>query len=135
MYQDILLKQAKETRFRRSENDAPPLSERRNPACGDEIALFGVLAEGKPCALEYYLQGCAVSAASAAILAEVVNGQDLQTARGRVREALEFFQQTEDWPHDWGVPLLPALGAIRERPMRMACVRLPWEAFAGAVDL
>lgn len=128
MYQDELLQLSKDTRFRMSEPFANPLSERRNPACGDEVALSGELAKGKIENLVFHAQGCAVCVASCTALCQELNGCTLDTAKTRIAEALAYFGGDTEWTADWGTPALPALGAVRVRPMRMKCVRLAWDA-------
>jgi nitrogen fixation NifU-like protein len=133
MYRDTLLALAQDHRFRSPERFTHPVSERRNPACGDEIALDCALADARIANLRFYAQGCAVSVASAAAMCEELDGLDIDTARERIARALAFFQSDDDWTADWGTGNLPALGAVRERPMRMACVRLPWETLKDAL--
>jgi nitrogen fixation NifU-like protein len=134
MYRDTLLALSKDVRFRSSEKLPTPVSERRNPACGDEIALDWQVEDGKMMNLRFYAQGCAVSVASAAAMCAELEGQDLQSAQERIEQALAFFDSEAEWTADWGTETVPALGAVRERPMRMACVRLPWEAMHEKVN-
>ena len=133
MYEDTLLRLARDDRFRLSEAPAEPVSERRNPACGDEIALMADLSGGVVTELRFYAQGCAVCVASAAALCEELDGMDTENAVARLLEGLTFFKTDSDWSADWGHDTLPALGAIRARPMRMACVRMAWEAMMDAL--
>lgn len=128
MYEDTLLQLSRDTRFRSSERFPSPLSEGRNPACGDEVALMADLENGKIENLRFYAQACAVSLASCTALCQELSGCDIKTAAARVEAALSFFAGEKEWQADWGNPALPALGAVRARPMRMTCVRLPWEA-------
>lgn len=134
MYQDTLLALSKDTRFRTSEPPAHPVSERRNPACGDEIALAFRIQDNRIADLRFHAQGCAVSVASAAAMCAELRENELDTARDKVAEALRFFDSDGEWTADWGADTLPALGAVRQRPMRMACVRLPWMAMKDALD-
>lgn len=133
MYEDTLLQLSRDTRFRNPEPFPAPLSERRNPACGDEVALMADLSAGSLSRLQYYAQGCAVCLASSAALCRELEGCPIDTARTRIETALAYFDSHSDWAADWGHPALPALGAVRARPMRMRCVRLPWEALLAAL--
>lgn len=134
MYRDTLLALSRDTRFRTSEPLPHPLSERRNPACGDEIALHFLQDQGRLHRLRYHAQACAITLASAAAMATELDDAPLDTVRRRTGEALAYFNSTHHWTHDWGADTLPALGAVRDRPMRMACVRLPWLALHDALD-
>lgn len=128
MYEETLLTLSRDSRFRLSERPGAPASERRNPACGDEISLVADVSGDRISDLKFYAQGCAVCVASAAALCENLNGIPLVEAQQRVEEGLNFFESDGDWSEAWGTPALPALGAVRVRPMRMACVRMAWEA-------
>lgn len=128
MYEQTLLQLSKDTRFRVSEAPPSPLSERRNPACGDEVAVLGNLENGNVESLRFHAQGCAVCVASASAMCQWLQGCDRDTAKNRISEAMAFFDSEQDWDHPWGNPSMPALGAVRARPMRMTCVRLAWEA-------
>ncbi|MDF3129796.1 iron-sulfur cluster assembly scaffold protein [Kiritimatiellaeota bacterium B1221] len=134
MYEETLLQLSRDTRFRKSEALPHALSERRNPACGDEVALYGTLGNGKIEHLAFYAQSCAVGVASCAALCRELNGLSLQTAKERIQAACSFFDGDKDWQHDWGTSTLPALGAVRARPMRMTCVRLAWLALQDALE-
>jgi nitrogen fixation NifU-like protein len=134
MYEDTLIRLSRDERFRCSEAPEHTVSEVRNPACGDEIALTADLSGGRIAGLRFYAQGCAVSVASATALCEELNGLALPEAVGRIREALDFFAGREDWTATWGGNTLPALGAVRSRPMRMACVRMAWEGMKKALE-
>ena len=134
MYEDTLLALSRDTRFRLSEPEPDPVSECRNPACGDEIDLYADLTGGCVQNLMFYAQGCAVCVAAAVALCSELEGKELPEARARISEAQAFFSSDGDWNADWGDPALPALGAVRARPMRMACVRLAWDGLQQAQD-
>lgn len=133
MYHNHLLQLSRDMRFRHSERLPDPSSERRNPACGDEVALYVDPSDETTGTLRVYVQGCAVSAASAAAMCEELSNIPPETACERINQALTFFAGQDPWSHDWGSPSLPALGEVRARPMRMTCVRLAWEALQSAL--
>jgi len=132
MYQEHLLHLSRDTAHRRPPAADSRRAERRNPACGDEIEL-AVTADDGTLQISYTAQACAVTLASAAALARGISGCSLPLARDRLREAQDFFARSAPWSADWGDPDLPALGEFRAFPMRMACVRLPWEALAAII--
>lgn len=134
MYRDILLALSRDTRFRISEPLPHPVSERRNPACGDDIAIHFHIRDRRMVAFRYHARACAVTLASAAALGAEVDGHSVQTVQSRLDQGLAYFASEEEWTRDWGADTLPALGEIRARPMRMACVRLPWEALRDALE-
>lgn len=133
MYQEHLLHLSRDTAHRRPPAADSRRAERRNPACGDEIELAVTAAADGTLQISYTAQACAVTLASATALARSISGCSLPLARDRLREAQDFFAQSAPWSADWGDPDLPALGEFRAFPMRMACVRLPWEALAAII--
>jgi nitrogen fixation NifU-like protein len=134
LYQEQLLALSKDLSHCGDPSSCPRRAFRRNPACGDEIALGFHCADDRISGLCFQLRGCAVSQASAAALARGIEGLSPADARDRLARALAFFDSAADWSADWGRDEMPALGALRARPMRMACVRLPWEALADVLD-
>ena len=127
MYQDVLLQCSKDSRFKVAVLEAAGVA-RRNPACGDEIELLVSRDDAGGLAVRYRAQACAVTLASAAIMAEAVEGLTLEAAGERLREARAYFESNADWAGSWCANEMRALGEVRAFPMRMACVRLPWEA-------
>jgi nitrogen fixation NifU-like protein len=134
MYEETLIALSRDTRFRLSEAPLDPVSERRNPACGDEIMLVADLTGSRVTDLRFYAQGCAVCVASAAALCEELQGLEQEEALSRIDTALAFFTGTSEWTGGWGGDSIPALGAVRARPMRMACVRLAWDGLKETLD-
>lgn len=133
MYQERLLQCAQETRFQVAALPRAGVS-RRNPACGDEIEAGVEVDAGGMVSVRYVVQACAVTRASAAILAGALEGVSLEEARGRVAAGLGYFSGERDWEGDWCGEEMRALGAVRAFPMRMACVRLPWEAVGAGLE-
>ncbi len=133
MYPQHLLTLSKDKRFEADPPSGAHVAERRNPACGDEIRLGVEICEGRVGLLRYRVKACAVTHAAAAALGQAVEGLPLHEARVRAETALAFFRGEGGWNADWGTADMPALGALRAFPMRLACVRLPWEAFLAAL--
>jgi len=133
MYPDPLILLSKDTRFQAEPPEGARVAERRNPACGDEIRLGLEIREDRIARLRYQVRACAVTRAAAAALGHCVEGLPLREARARAGAALDHLNGAADWTENWGRPELPALGEIRAFPMRLACARLPWEAFLAAL--
>lgn len=138
MYQEHLLKLYKDPAFRRKLSPEEVVAHQRNPACGDDIALGMKVEGGRITEICHHSQACSVTLASARAMCGAVQGLDVESARDRLRDALAFFAGegggAGGWDKAWGAPDLPALGDVRAFPMRMACVRLPWEALQEALD-
>jgi nitrogen fixation NifU-like protein len=50
-----------------------------NPTCGDTIAMYVKIGEGKIKDIKYVAKGCLISVASASILSENVEGKSIET--------------------------------------------------------
>ncbi|TVR68452.1 MAG: iron-sulfur cluster assembly scaffold protein [Sphaerobacteraceae bacterium] len=62
--------------------DAPDITyEDTNPLCGDRIRIDLRIADGKIAEIKFSGRGCAISQASASILTELVDGEDLDAVR------------------------------------------------------
>ncbi len=105
----------------------------RNPACGDELALAFDVEDQRILHIRHYSRACAIVFASARVLCGGTEGLTVAEAARRVEAAMAFFEGDGDWSHDWAREEMAALGAVRAHPMRMACVRLPWEAMRKAL--
>lgn len=135
MYSDHLLTLSKDTRFVAPPSEGARVAERRNPACGDEIRVGLDITGNRIVRLRYQVQACAVTRAAAAALGRAVEGHLLAESRARAEEVLAFLEGHEEWSTSWGEDDIPALGSLRAFPMRLACVRLPFEAFLAALPI
>jgi nitrogen fixation NifU-like protein len=135
MYQQQLLALSRDPGHRAHLDAAEIRAAKRNPACGDEVALAFDLEDGRLARLRYQAQGCAISLASAHVLCVALEGLDVGTAQARIGAALAFFDRDGDWTEGWGGQDLPALGAVRAHPMRLHCARLPWLALRDALRI
>ena len=62
--------------------DQPDITyEDTNPLCGDRIRIDLRVQDGKIAEIKFSGRGCAISQASASILTEMVEGEDLETVR------------------------------------------------------
>lgn len=62
--------------------DDPDITyEDTNPLCGDRVRIDLRIADGKISEIKFSGRGCAISQASASILTELVDGEDLEVVR------------------------------------------------------
>ncbi|GEM_PF-1078841 len=137
--QSCLLTLSRKESHREHLEDHQGVSERRNPACGDEIWLLCRFT-GEPLRSEirYQAQSCAVTHASAAVLCEWLSGLSLEALQERMEQVRAYLESSAEsgieWEQDWAQTEMQALGLFRTRPMRMKCVTLPWLALEDQVD-
>lgn len=108
-----------------------------NPTCGDEITLRLQLAADGTERIEdvsYDAVGCAMSRASASIMADLLIGRtvaEVEPAQAHFQEAIGSrgrIEGDEDLIGD-GVALLGAA----KFPARVKCVLMPWKAYQAAL--
>ena len=107
-----------------------------NPSCGDEMVLKLRLSDdGKTIEEAAYTgSGCAVSQASADIMAELITGETVEEAK-RLGELFIRMIQGEELTDDERDDLDEAyeLQSISRMPARVKCAELAWRTLEGMV--
>ena len=115
-YGSVIRDRFRHPRFRGSVAEPDAVYEDVNPLCGDRIRIECRLADGRITDARYTGDSCAIAAASADMLLELLVGQSVERARGvEMAEVLERLQADI-------------------RPSRMKCVALPLAVLQGALD-
>ncbi len=130
MYQAAILEHARRTRHRGVLDPADARQEGINPSCGDELLLTLRLSDEAITAVRYDGKGCAISQASASLMAEAIEG------RGR-DEVVALIAHVKAMIHGQGVH--PDLGevavleGVRRLPARVKCAALAWTTLEAAL--
>ncbi|MCE2501436.1 MAG: SUF system NifU family Fe-S cluster assembly protein [Dehalococcoidia bacterium] len=134
LYGDVIMDHYRNPRHRTRLSSPDAEAEEFNPFCGDRAALQFALAEpgrndAPIAAVSALAEGCSIIQASASLLAEGVQGRT-------VEQAADLSQLFRDLMQ--GKPLPPvalaelgdleALEVVRQYPVRIKCVLLPWVA-------
>ncbi len=131
LYQEALLLRYKSPKRRGTLPDATHTSGGKNPSCGDRVELFLKVNGDRIEAARFDGEGCAVSQASADLLAEAVEGKTIP-------EALELVRAFKAMVVE-GKPPAPALGELKilagvaKLPSRVKCATLAWNALESAL--
>ncbi len=96
-----------------------------NPLCGDEVTVYANLRDGGLAEVAFTGRGCAISQASASMLAESLKGKHLGEAEAEIAAFMEMMRGAEE-KEELGE--LAALKAIIQAPNRIRCATLAWEA-------
>jgi len=115
--------------------DSPDIDlEVNNPFCGDELQIQMKVENDAVTAVGITGRGCAISQASASLLAELVEGKK----SGEVRESVSAFRRLLQ-----GVEIsaeerevlgdIEALGGVRKFPVRIKCALLSWVGLDDAL--
>ena len=106
-----------------------------NPMCGDRVQVWVRHdAGGRIAETGFEARGCAISIASADLMAETVAG----LTGGESRELAERFRilarTGEAAGNDAAIERLRPLAGVHEYPSRVKCATLPWHALLAALD-
>ena len=116
LYSDVIRERFRHPRYRGRLPDADVAFEDVNPLCGDRIRIECRLDGGRVAEARFTGDSCAIAAASADVLIELVRGQPAALVStlgaGQLLERLE----------------------ADIRPSRMKCVTLPLLVLQGALD-
>jgi len=115
LYSSVIRDRFRKPRFRGAIEQPDVAAEDVNPLCGDRVRIQGRLADGRLAEARWSGDCCAISAAAADVLLEMVEGQPV----GRACELT-------------AASLLERLDADI-RPSRMKCVALPLTVLQGAL--
>ena len=128
MYRDIILDHYRSPRGRKPLKKVDVTSDGSNPSCGDEIILEVELDNGTVKDIHVDCRGCAISVASASMLAEVIKGKSIEHAKKIVEIVKKMLKgEVIDIPDDLGD--LDALQGVRNFPVRIKCALLAWVTF------
>ena len=135
LYQEIILESSRSTAFRGDLADVPnALNEVvRNPLCGDTIDLWLDVQDGTVKDIKFAGQGCAISQASASLLAELVRGKRISELSDLVSDFQALLDgECGDSQRKVLGPLV-ALEGVRQFPIRRRCALLAFEALQRIV--
>ena len=105
-----------------------------NPFCGDRVKLqFSVSPEGIIDAAAVESVGCAISMASASLLASNLEGLSLSQAEALFEQIRAAILEGPDENRDEALGELAALAFAGRYPSRVKCATLPWHVLKHAL--
>jgi nitrogen fixation protein NifU and related proteins len=130
MYQAAILEHARRTRHRGVLDPADARQEGINPSCGDELLLTLRFDGDRVAAARFEGKGCAISQASASLMAQSIEGHTRAEVAGLVAHVRAMLRG-EGAHEDLGE--LAVLEGVRRLPARVKCAALPWTTLAAAL--
>ena len=135
LYQEVILDHGRRPRHgsRLVAYDATARGD--NPMCGDRVQVFvrhddqGRIAEAG-----FEARGCAISIASADLMAETVTGRSNAEARALATQFRDMARTGEAGSEDAAMERLRPLAGVHEFPSRVKCATLAWHALLAALD-
>ena len=132
LYQRTVLERGRSPRHGRRLAAFDATAKGDNPMCGDRCAVFVRRDAGNVAEVGFEARGCAISIASADLMAETVVGLSRVETEARadgLRRLLRAGHTT-----DATLAALQPLSGVHEYPSRIKCAMLPWDALLAALD-
>ncbi|OFX35136.1 MAG: SUF system NifU family Fe-S cluster assembly protein [Armatimonadetes bacterium RBG_16_67_12] len=131
LYREVILDHYAHPRNRGRLDPADVAMEGANPLCGDDLAIFVRLREGRVEDVKFEGRGCSISQASASMMTDVIKGKTLDEVRALIGAFKEMMHGREP-----AVELgdLVALAGVRKFPVRIKCATLSWIALEQGLD-
>ncbi len=133
LYQETILDRSRHPRHGRRPAAFDATANGDNPMCGDRCQVFVRRdADGRIADIGFEARGCAISVASADLMADAVAGLDAEQAHALSRQFGALARTGEgDAP---ALDALRPLAGVHEYPSRVKCATLPWHALVAALD-
>jgi nitrogen fixation NifU-like protein len=129
LYKEIVLDHYRRPRHRHEIEDAEIEEHLNNPLCGDEVAVYANLRD-EGLEVGFTGRGCAISQASASMLAERLAGK----RRGEVEEEISAFLAMMRAEPNEELGDLVALKGVVQTPNRVRCATLAWDALKRGLE-
>lgn len=137
MYQDVILRHYRAPQGRGALANATATAERKNPLCGDQIAVSVAVHDGVIAEVAFEGRGCSIATASASMLTEAVRGVDTTTALalatrvGRLvrGEAEQDYSTAKDFGD------LQCLAGVTPYASRHGCALMAWQALTESLEM
>jgi nitrogen fixation NifU-like protein len=138
LYQEVILDHGRHPRHAVRLQDFDSTAKGDNPMCGDRVQVWLKFDGDKIADVGFEARGCAISIASADLLAETVHGRPKADTRA-LFEAFRQMARTGSCPAcdaSLAEPIerLAPLSGVHEYPSRVKCATLPWHALIAALD-
>ncbi len=131
LYQEVILDHGRKPRHARRLDVFDATAKGDNPMCGDRVQVW-VRRDGEAIGeAGFEARGCAISIASADLMAEAVAGRTAAEAH-EMFAAFEAMARTGD--DSGAIAALRPLAGVHEYPSRVKCATLPWHALLAALD-
>ena len=127
LFRDIIIEHSQFPRHHGKLDEPTHEGSAENPLCGDRITLqLKVSNQGAIEDIAYTATGCAMSLASASLLASHLKGRSVADATELFAAVRDLFSSDESQIDAEILGELAALGVTRRFPARVKCVTMPW---------
>lgn len=133
LYQEVILDHGRRPRHFGVVPDANRRAEGINPLCGDRLTLTMRMEGDRVRALAFTGEGCAISRASASLMAQAVEGRTRDEAEHLFREVHRLVTEGPEAADPEVLGKLAVLSGVRRFPTRVKCASLAWHALRAAL--
>jgi nitrogen fixation NifU-like protein len=138
LYQEVILDHGRRPRHAVRLDNFDSTAKGDNPMCGDRVQVWVKFDADTIGRIGFEDRGCAISIASADLMAETVQGR----AKAETRTLFEAFREmartgncaTCEAALAEPIERLAPLAGVHEYPSRVKCATLPWHALIAALD-
>ncbi len=135
LYQDTILDRSRNPRHMHRLDPFDACARGENPLCGDQVEVRVSFAPDATVAdAAYEARGCAISMASADLMAELVRGRDAASIRALAADFEQLARTGDSASEDAALQVLRPLSGVSEYRSRVKCATLPWSALVAALD-
>ena len=139
LYQEVILDHGRRPRHGTKLENFDTTAKGDNPMCGDRVQLYVKYApDGSIAETGFEARGCAISIASADLMAEVVQGRSPSDTKALFAAFREMVRTGEcpacDGPLAEPLERLKPLSGVHEYPSRVKCATLAWHALNAALE-
>jgi len=139
LYQEVILDHGRHPRHATRLEAFDATAKGDNPMCGDRVQVWVKFDDqGTIARTGFEARGCAISVASADLMAEVTQGRSRSDTRAMF-EAFREMARTGACPAcdaalATSMERLAPLSGVHEYPSRVKCATLPWHALLAALE-
>jgi nitrogen fixation protein NifU and related proteins len=133
LYQELILQHYRKPKNQGTLESPDVEVAMNNPVCGDEITLQLSISGDRIEAARFSGHGCAISQASASMMAHLLEGKTLEEAAAIDTRFTELMHGNEEAAKDRSLGDLRALAGVAKFPARVKCALLAWNAYQEAI--
>jgi nitrogen fixation NifU-like protein len=136
LYQDIILDHGQHPRNFGKLDPATHHAHGHNPLCGDTVAVYLDVEDGRVKDVRFEGRGCAISTASASLMSEVIVGKrldEVSTLFADFQQRATGHEVTAPTGLEDEVERLEPLTGVKAYPTRIKCAVLPWHTLSAAL--
>ncbi len=135
LYQSVILEHSRQPRNFGQRDGATHKARGYNPLCGDQVTIYLTLEGERFTDVGFEGKGCALCLASASLMTEALKAAE-RSKLASLMEDVKTICSDQDGRvvnnPDEIAALLP-LGGVRNYPVRVKCVTLPWQTALAAL--